>query len=126
MSQAERHPIASRLKRRRLQFSLGTLMLFVTASSIACSWLAVKMQQAKRPHEAAWAIEKLGGQVKYDHQPLVPAGLRKLFGDDMFDSIVSVQTWRDEALKPIFRKCGPRFLLISFQVCRRIEGTVKP
>ena len=32
--------------RRRFQFSLRSLMLFVVVVAVACSWFAVKMQQA--------------------------------------------------------------------------------
>jgi hypothetical protein len=50
-------------KLRWFQFSLRTLLVFVTLCAIPCSWLAVKMQQAKRQREAVVAIEKLGGFV---------------------------------------------------------------
>jgi hypothetical protein len=55
-------------KRSWFQFSLRTLMIFVTLFAVACSWFAVKMQQARRQREAVEAIVKLGGKVMYDYQ----------------------------------------------------------
>jgi hypothetical protein len=43
-------------KRRWYQFSLRTLVVFVTICAIPCSWLAVKMKQARVENAA---IEKL-------------------------------------------------------------------
>ncbi len=77
-------------------------MIFVTLFAIACSWFAVKMQQARRQREAVEAIQKLGGAAYYDYQfvewdvplrttePPEPAWLRKLVGDDFFADVVAV------------------------------------
>lgn len=46
-------------KLRWFQYSLRTLLVIVTLCGIPCSWLAVKLQQARREHEVAAAIEKL-------------------------------------------------------------------
>jgi hypothetical protein len=86
-------------KLRWYQFSLRTLFVFVTLCAVACSWLAVKMRQAKEQREAVEAIRKLGGIVIYEHQcrmTIGPSGLpgplwlRKLCGDDFFVSVVMV------------------------------------
>jgi hypothetical protein len=53
-------------KRRWFQFSLRALLVFVTLCAIVCSWLTVKLQQAKRQREAVAEFEKLGGAVFYD------------------------------------------------------------
>ncbi|MGA2031281.1 MAG: hypothetical protein ABSG68_03405 [Thermoguttaceae bacterium] len=81
--------IAPRPKLRWFQFSLRTLLVFVTLCAFACSWLAVKLQQAKRQREAAAAVEKLGGQVEWS-EPSGPLWLRRLLGDDLFRSVVDV------------------------------------
>ena len=39
-------------RRRWFQYSLRSLMIFVLFWSLACSWLAVKMQQARRQRAA--------------------------------------------------------------------------
>ena len=52
-------------KLRWYQFSLRTLLIFVTLFAVACSWVAVKMGQAKRQREAIEAIRKAGGFVWY-------------------------------------------------------------
>jgi hypothetical protein len=78
-------------KRRWFQYSLGTLLVFVTVYAIPCSWLAVKMRQAERQREATTAIEKLGGQVHWDDKAKRwPAWLRRVLGDDFFSSVVDV------------------------------------
>ena len=51
--------------RRRFQFNLRSLLVLVVVVALPCSWLAVRMQQARRQIEAADAIDKLGGRVFY-------------------------------------------------------------
>jgi hypothetical protein len=92
-------------KRRWFQFSLRTLLVFVTLCAIACSWFAVKLQQATRQREAVAEIKKLGGICVYDWQldanggfdysysktkPTGPVWLRNLLGDDLFQSVIMV------------------------------------
>jgi hypothetical protein len=87
-------------RRRWLQFSLRTLMVLVLLASVAMSWLAVKMQRAKRQREAANRIVKLGGSVTYDYEVDAsgqripntnapgPTWLRRLLGQDFFADVV--------------------------------------
>jgi hypothetical protein len=73
-------------KRRWFQFSLRTLLVFVTFCAICCSWFAVKMQQARQQRVAVAAILKLGGSV--DRPELSkPAWLRNLLGNDLFSNV---------------------------------------
>jgi hypothetical protein len=76
-------------KLRWFQYSLRTLLVFVTLCAIPCSWLAVKMQQAKRQREAVAAIEKLGGTVFWS-EPSGLAWMQSLLGDDLFRHVESV------------------------------------
>ncbi len=55
-------------KLRRFQFSLRTLLIFVTLCAIPCSWLAVKIKRFKQRQKAAAAIEKLGGSVHWSER----------------------------------------------------------
>ena len=81
-------------KRCWYQYSLRTLLLFMVLCAFACSWFAVKMQQARRQREAVKAIEEASGIVVYDYelnrppvgspQPPGPAWMRKLLGVDFF------------------------------------------
>jgi hypothetical protein len=73
-------------KLRWFQFNLRALLLVVTLCAIPCSWLAVKMQQARREREAAAQIEKLGGEVVWS-EPSGPAWLRSLLGGDLFQAV---------------------------------------
>ncbi len=87
--------------RRRFQYSLRTLLVVVTLFAIPCSWLAVKIRQAKRQQEAVAAIQKLGGSVIYDwpagwkparnvKPPPGPVWLRNLLGVDLFQTVNTV------------------------------------
>jgi hypothetical protein len=88
-------------KLRWYQFSLRSLLIFVTLFAIPCSWLAVKMKQARRQKETVEAVIKLGGIVEYDdgtdslHSKKGatvsgPTWLRKIFGDDFFRNVTYV------------------------------------
>jgi hypothetical protein len=72
---------------RWYQFSLRSLLVFGLLCAIACSWLAVKMQQAERQRQVVLAIREMGGQVKYDDH-FGRIWLRNLLGDDFFSSVV--------------------------------------
>jgi hypothetical protein len=96
------HSANPKPKRRWYQYSLRTLMIFVTMFAVMCSWFAVKMQQARRQREAVEAIQRIGGLVEYDYEmaPYTgtladcprrgPLWLRTLFGDDFFSDVVYV------------------------------------
>jgi hypothetical protein len=72
MSIAE--PAKPKSKLRWYQFSLRSLLIFITLFACACSWFVVKMGQANRQREAAAAIRKLHGTVYYDYQLYGPDG----------------------------------------------------
>jgi hypothetical protein len=85
--------LARTTKRRRFQYSLRTLLVFVTLCALACSWLAVKMRRAERQRAAATAVlEKLErGGVHWDERASQwPRWLRRVLGDDFFNSVVEV------------------------------------
>lgn len=87
-------------RRRWFQFRLRTLLIAVLVLSLPLSWLAVRMDRARRQREAVEAIRALGGQVVYDWQstpwggpakwPRYPAWLRNLLGEDFFQRVVTV------------------------------------
>ena len=90
---------APKPKLRWFQFSLRTLLVVVTLCAIPCSWLAVKLRQARRERAAATAIEKLGGQVEWS-KPSGPAWLRSFVGDDSFKTVKGVDVWGSEEAPP--------------------------
>jgi hypothetical protein len=59
MDATEARPPTPPLKRRWCQYSLRSLMLFVLCCAIACSWLAVKQQRARRQSGAFAALKKM-------------------------------------------------------------------
>jgi hypothetical protein len=54
---------AATRQRRRLQFSLRTLLAIVSLSAVLCSWLAVQLQQGRLASEAAKSLEQAGGSL---------------------------------------------------------------
>ena len=82
-------------KLRWFQFSLRTLLVFVTLCAIPCSWIAVKRQQARQERNIAAAFERVGGDVKWS-KPSESVWLRSLLGDDIFRHVESVDVcWHD-------------------------------
>jgi hypothetical protein len=96
------HKTELKQKLRWYQYSLRTLLIIVTLFAFACSWFAVKMNQAKKQTEAVESLLKRGGIVGYDYEinsdgvrirgamSSIPAWLRKSLGEDFFRTATSV------------------------------------
>ena len=72
---------------RWFQYSLRSLLLVMLLASIAMSWVAVRMQKARKQKEAVEEIKKSRGWVEYHPGP---AWLRNLLGEDCFATVVHV------------------------------------
>jgi hypothetical protein len=81
-------------QRRWFQYSLRTLVVFVTLCAIACSWVAVKMKHAREQREAAEAIAEFGAWMKWS-EPSGPRWVRQLMGDDPFRDVTMACLPRD-------------------------------
>lgn len=133
MIEAGSQPIAPKPKLRWFQDGLRTLLVLVTLCAFACSWLGVKLQQAKRQREAVTAIEKVGGSVVYEyqfdasggpfdgyrvHEPLGPKWLRNVLGVDFFNSVLRVyflnSNVTDAGLKPVRELTQVQVIHFSF------------
>jgi hypothetical protein len=89
-------------KLRSFQFSLRTLAIFVTLFAVACSWLAVKIQQTDKRENAINELCKLGYIVTWDYedahrlaggselQPPGPEWLRNHLGQHFFAAVAFV------------------------------------
>ncbi len=55
--------------RWRFQFGIRSLLVLTAAVAVACSWLAVNLQRAKKQKAAVEAIRALDGSVEYDWRP---------------------------------------------------------
>ena len=89
-------------RRHWFQYSLRSLLLLTLLPRLGMSWIAVKMQTARRQKEAVEAIRKLGGRVEYDYEvdqsgnpisyasPPEPVWLRNMLGEDFFATVVDV------------------------------------
>lgn len=83
--------------RRRFQFGIRALLLLILAVAILCTWLPVKIRQAKRQRAAVRATEERGAQVLYDWEmsdpssPPGPEWLLDYLGTDFFAGISLVQ-----------------------------------
>jgi hypothetical protein len=108
-------PASNRPARRhwRFQFSLRTLLLFVSVVGVLCGYLGMFIQSAQKQRKAVAQIQRLGGQVNYDYEfghhdspptPPGPSFLRRIFGEDAFANVKYVSlysetnTIRDEDL----------------------------
>jgi len=99
---------APRAKRRRrwLQYSLRSLLIFTAICAVGAGWLARRIEQKRREREAADSLEKRGAQVVYDYQsiypdaePYGPAWLRGLLGENFFSGVREVTfRYRDSRL----------------------------
>jgi hypothetical protein len=90
-------------RRRRYQFTLRTLLIFVTLAGCGFGLLGMKVREARRQAAAVAAIEKLGGQVFYDYQfdsqdrflpyAVLPGPLlfHALLPDDFFRTVHAVE-----------------------------------
>ncbi len=91
--------IEPKCKRRWFQFSLRSLLIFVTLVGCGLGWLGFKVRAASRQQANVAAIVKLGGSVEYDYDndaqgnrvpnptPPGPKWLRGLLGDDFFRDV---------------------------------------
>ena len=88
--------------RRRFQFSIRSLLLFVVVVAVVCSWFTVKVQQARGQREVVEAFEKVGF-VMYDYEVAEldangrrppapgPPWLRNLVGVDFLSDVVALR-----------------------------------
>ena len=88
--------------RRRFQFSIRSLLVFVLVCAVVCSWFAVRTKQARRQREVVEIISKKGGMVLYAYEcfifdpflvspePSAPAWLIDLLGVDFFEDVTGV------------------------------------
>ena len=105
--------LAALVFRRRVQFGLRTVFVFVTLCTVVSSWLAVRIEQARRQAEVVARINKIDGViVSYDfqenrqghpHRPSpAPEPLIRLLGVDFFANVVSLACRDDFSHYPQF------------------------
>jgi len=69
-------------KRHRLQFSLRALLALVTLWAVGLSWVAVKIQHARRHRDAVLALRARRAEVSLSDEYILPEWLRRLLGDE--------------------------------------------
>jgi len=105
--------LAALVFRRRVQFGLRTVFVFVTLCAVVCSWLAVRIKQAQRQAEVVARIDKIAGVIvsytfqsdrqHHPHRPSpAPETLRRLLGVDFFADVVSLGCRDDFSHYPQF------------------------
>ena len=111
-----------RPQRRWAQFSLGSMLLAVTA---LCVWLALHTRAVELQRKAVAGILELKGQCFYDYQlrpegaygnqpPPGPAWLRERLGIDHFANVDGVVLWDPQNVGPALRR------LKELPTCRRL------
>lgn len=89
-------PAPPKPKLRWYQYRLRSLFILTFLVAVACSWLAVKMEQARKQKEAVDAlIIKKGIHLRYDYEInnseiYGPVWLRSFLGDDFFNDVSHV------------------------------------
>jgi hypothetical protein len=111
---ATQRPRSGRPRRRWLRYSLRTLFLLVLLASIL-AWLAGPVNKARRQGAVVEQIRAAGGTVYYDYQevefwskPVVDANrqpedntaLRRILGNDFFDTVIEVHFGRRQSIRP--------------------------
>jgi hypothetical protein len=91
-------------KRRWFQFSLRTLLVFVTLCAIPCSWLAVRREHIRRQREAIKTIEGLGGLWAYS-DPTDHSWVDKVL-DDNCPNVVCIHLDLTEVTDDQLGKCA--------------------
>lgn len=84
-------------RRRRLQFSLRTLMVLVLVISVPLGWVGMKLKQARKQREFVRRIEQLGGSVMYSWESIerhrgrrsdgIRGMFRQLLGEDVLATV---------------------------------------
>jgi hypothetical protein len=122
---------SAKAKLRWYQFSLRSLLIYVTLFAVACSWFTVKMQQARKQRKEVEEMTRLGANVYYSYQcdensepiescvfmkpdgtwqtvntpePSVPQWLLSILSDDFFYRATAIELFNLEnvdALKEI-------------------------
>jgi hypothetical protein len=105
LSSADQPVPANKSKRRWLQFSLRSLLIFTLSCAVAGGWLGKRMEQKRDEREAIEALVKLGCYVEYDYEtenanakPPGPDWLRNLLGENFLSEVVCVSIGRPPTL----------------------------
>lgn len=96
--------------RRRFQFGLRSLLAMVLLVAVACSWLGVKVEQARKQKAVVEALKRHCVIVEYtwvyDNRLSflaapgpAPIWLRELLGEDFFHDVIEVKTCGDTGFR---------------------------
>ncbi len=92
-------------KRRWLQFSLRSLLIFTALCAIAAALLGRKIERKRQEQLIVNAIRETGGSVYYDSatgtEPNGPSWLRALLGDGFFSEVRRVYLRTDGSLQDL-------------------------
>lgn len=84
---AQLEPTNRKPKRRWLQFGISTLLLLTLVCAVG---LALIVVPAERQRRAVNYVESVGGRVSYNESHLGPEWLRKVLGNDYFQTVSRV------------------------------------
>lgn len=111
------------------RFSLTSLLLAVTCLACLFGWLGIRLREAAKQRNAVATIEKTGGVFEYDYvyydigkpkwggQPNGPRWLRRLFGDEFFNTPVGLYLYNSRDVASALSKLDSlphlKFLLLG-------------
>ncbi len=87
-------------KRRWLQFSLRSLLVFTVLCAIAAAWLGRKIERKRQEQAIVEEIRKHWGEVEYDYgkdEPESSKSLQWLLGENFFSEVRVVRLIRQPA-----------------------------
>lgn len=88
----------ARRPRRWFQYSLRTLFILVLLASLPMSWLAVRLDRARRQRAAVEAMQASGGTVSYATY-YGPGAWSEVFGHDFSQDVDRIMVWTDDHLR---------------------------
>lgn len=110
MSATQSQPGIPRHRRRCLQFGTRTMLLVVLICAIPCSWLAIKIDRARKQQAAVAKLMTLYGSAHFDYEtgdppvgldtptPPGPAWLREFLDTDLFGRVIRAGAQNDASM----------------------------
>lgn len=111
-------PTMPKLKRRRFQYGIRTLLIVMAVCGVAARWVSLRLDKARRQAEVVLAIEVAGGEVDYDEKSTVSFWMSRCGGPNFGKPVIGIWFGRyveatDARLAPLEKFSELRYLLCN-------------